>query len=489
MKSGYVYLLSGMALLWVCTSCMEQGSVLKNVQTVEDAQTTLSNEVDQVLASTSLSTEEKADKITKIGQDAIESPKGFSMAKAVFDEALKVDANNERAQFYSTVLDVPMAFEGVLGDAKNALTEDVNKEISDSLNESGQPEVSDFFLKEDAPKSLNLKHKSDDLRALNMDDEFGIAKPGRIQDILETKILPILKLTSDRLDVFFLTHADFRERIDLSLFVKVEERPLVIVFDKASYLALRVALHAAMAAIKIAVSYDLDDIKALEAHIKSLGEDPGPMEIVHAIQDHPSFLKMKRSYLSSENPNRVLLDLEEVFKSAHGLWDYLTELDSNGDHVRKIQCEDKEKCFPNLDPNNEKVIKIHEYIDLFHDLIDDSKNADGTFVKQPVLLENLGKNEDQSIRVDFTAFLTNREEKFNDLKAFLPTFPAVEGEAPTILFPDLTFGGLFPDQSLFCFLKSQAEEGEEHPMPEYLCPGMPPSGIDSWQHLPEYQPE
>ncbi len=476
------------AMVWLFTGCFEPPSVLENVDTVKDAQTTLSSEVDQVLASANLSSEEKSEKIADIGKDALESPKGFTMAKAVFDEALRANPSNERAEFYSTVLDVPMALEGVLGDAKEALTDDVKKEIDDTLLQSDQKEVSDFLMKEDAPKSLNLKFKSDELRALmsvaddHPEQSFGMAKPSKIQSILETKILPVLTRVGDHLDVFFLTHADFKEKIDLSVFVKKEERPFIVVIDKATYLALRAAIQAAIAAIKIAVSYDLDDIKLLEAHIKSLREDPGPLAIVNAINDHPSFLKLKSEYLSSDNPKRVHLDLMEVFKTAHELFDLLTALDSNGDHVRKMECAQTEKCIPNLDPNDAKVIKAHEYLDLFHDLIDDSMNADGTMVTQPVQINNIGKDEDQSIRVDLTSFLSNREERFNDLKLFLPTF---ETEMP--MFPDLSFGGLFPDHDLFCFLKSQSDPNEEHPIPDILCP-RPPEGGDSWEWLPEYQP-
>jgi len=53
---------------------------------------------------------------------------------------------------------------------------------------------------------------------------------------------------------------------------------------------------------------------------------------------------------------------------------------------------------------------------------------------------------EDKINVDFTAFLTNREDKFRDLKIFLPEFKA-DQEFP-LEFPDLTFGGLFPDEDL-----------------------------------------
>lgn len=70
-----------------------------------------------IMADKTLSPVEKAEKLALAGEQ-LTTPTGFMYADLVFDQALSLDANNKRAQFYKAFLATPMSLRGIMARVK-----------------------------------------------------------------------------------------------------------------------------------------------------------------------------------------------------------------------------------------------------------------------------------------------------------------------------------------------------------------------------------
>ncbi len=66
-----------------------------------------------IMSDQTLGPAEKAEKLALAGEQ-LTTPNGFMYADSVFDQALSVDSNNQRAKFYKALLATPMAMRGIL---------------------------------------------------------------------------------------------------------------------------------------------------------------------------------------------------------------------------------------------------------------------------------------------------------------------------------------------------------------------------------------
>lgn len=70
-----------------------------------------------IMADKTLSPVEKAEKLALAGEQ-LTTPTGFMYADLVFDQALSLDSNNKRAQFYKAFLATPMSLRGIMARVK-----------------------------------------------------------------------------------------------------------------------------------------------------------------------------------------------------------------------------------------------------------------------------------------------------------------------------------------------------------------------------------
>lgn len=70
-----------------------------------------------IMADKALSSAEKAEKLALAGEQ-LTTPTGFMYADLVFDQALSLDSNNKKAQFYKAFLATPMSLRGIMARVK-----------------------------------------------------------------------------------------------------------------------------------------------------------------------------------------------------------------------------------------------------------------------------------------------------------------------------------------------------------------------------------
>ena len=413
----FAYLSMSISVCVWLTACPPQSVTgIAYTETPEEAQDILSQDVDRILNSKN-TPEQKAETFVLMGEEVLQDDKGFAMAQAVFDEAVKLDKNNKDAEFYRIVLDVLMAFKGMGGDLKKMEIQDLSEDIDEGLKDLDQNEkyVREFFDSGNVPTKL----KKDERVEIGSPSNSNIKGISGFQVHLKGNVLAKLIGAMNRLGAFYDEYPDFRKKVVLPIFqreyqkdlkkigIQKPHRKISVEFDRAMYFALKSSILAASSLIKIFISYNLDDLAKIEKEVKDIPVE----EELFVLKKHEDFLTLRReNYLSLDSEKSVMNDLSRLFG---------TESESGALEELKSEL---------LDPSEKLSV-----------LIAMGKTA----LQGPVDVE---LDAEDKINVDFTAFLTNREDKFRDLKIFLPEFKA-DQEFP-LEFPDLTFGGLFPDEDL-----------------------------------------
>jgi hypothetical protein len=145
------------ALLLSLTACT--GSKKSNVATIDAA---------SIVASTTLSKEQKADKLAKAAEQLL-TAQGFSYANDVADLALEVDSANLRAQFVKALLGPIMVQKGIykrvkpLADLDQATSEQYALEVAQFENQVPNSTVKEFLFdgQEDIKNEADIQNYFD----------------------------------------------------------------------------------------------------------------------------------------------------------------------------------------------------------------------------------------------------------------------------------------------------------------------------------------
>lgn len=209
-----------------------------------------------IVADETLTPTEKAEKLALAGEQ-LTTPTGFMYADFVFDQALSIDPNNQRAQFYKALLATPMALKGIMARIKPLADRDAKsqKEYNDALQNlpnhglktfllDGQPDiknekgVQDFLTQiyqgQNQLREFLKKNKSMEL-TLNLNDW---AIPGAIQrsmeecaieqveqGVYEIQLCPmneVLQMKMNRADIEMLQHFTAGMQIYLATLVSYD---------------------------------------------------------------------------------------------------------------------------------------------------------------------------------------------------------------------------------------------------------------------------
>lgn len=362
-----------------------------------------SETAEEIMNNNALNNEEKARRLTKLGEQLLESPRSAEFALEMFEKALSLFRTNSAANFYAAVLKPIHTLQGIpvrLNDLVGSSA--IKKFINSTLRNVKNNDAYTFF------NGL--------LRGKRPQETFKISSEA--QEFLVMELLPALELSLNRLaivedDEHFITSFDYRH------WQSGWHMKSTISFGDAEVHSLKSALIGLKTLLKMASAYNMDAAISLYRQFKD--QRHTLKEGVSAIQSYPIVLT-----LNPGAAGRLTSILSDVSDAIEGVRTVAWILSSR-------QVKDN---FP-LSPMSEA-----SYSEFIKDLNDLTELLSGP---TEIDFGDFGQTDNGTkTMIHFTAWLSN---PIPDLKTLLPVEFDKSGNK-IITFPDLSFGGIVPNRDL-----------------------------------------
>lgn len=368
----------------------------------------LNGEKNKIESNNSFDDKEKAQKLADLGEAALESPKVADKALEVFEDALKYDSQNAKANFYSAILAPLLTLKGLPVKMTPILK-------SVDLDEEVEREM----------KELVRSIKNSDIRRLVKDflyDSSGEAYKtiSEFQSFVTSKLLPTLKEAQKRLEI--AEKADgFKTSYAYGNWGSRGSRDSYINIDQVEAHAVRVVINGIASLAKLASVYNVDSAVSIYNRFKDQ-RHVTPKMIVDAVKRDPKALTLHAG--GADILKSILNDASDSVEGLRILANSLRNYERRYKHPIQPFTSQAEY---------EKFIRG---LDVASDVLS------GPFVV--TIGKNKRKKETYTVDVNFTALFANPVQ---DLKAILPTRFDMSGKK-VVRFPDLTFGGVVPGGDL-----------------------------------------
>ena len=373
-----------------------------------------------ILLDSNLSNKQKAEHLTAMGKQVVESPSVAHLALMLFDDALAFDDQNIKANFYSAALSpiftlrgIPHRFSGFIKHQKDI----------------------DEFVKENRPKDVKSEVEAFvDYMYAKQEKSSEFKKISDIQNFIVFDVLREMDHSLLKLQIVE-NQRDFQDTFSYKYWSNKFTLKHSVNFDQAEVHSLKVVYKALSMLLKTASSYQLDN--ALDIH-EAYKNKKGIMfkTIVQASMKYPHFLTLRsngRSLLQS-----IVTDSSDIIE---GLRIIAGILKSDGARYNLGF------LLPSIDEKS------------YEEIIAGLDNV-ATYLAGPVAVK-MGKINEEviSLNINSTTLFAN---PLRDLRSIFPTQFTQDGRKGT-LFPDLTFGGVIPHSDLvskYCELKKSENEPE-----------------------------
>ena len=372
---------------------------------------------------------EKAERFALLGQTALESPKASHLAIQAFEEALKLDGYNARANFYSALLLPVLSLKGLPILMSEILTPKYTQEIIDSTLEGIRDEsvrlvVSDLMKDEKAGAIFKT--------------------PSEFQQFITTQFLPTLEESQRRLEVVSKS-ADFKVTFDFGHWGRRRSLKTTVTLDHVEAHSAKTAMKGVSVWAKIIAAYNLDDALALRD--KYLAKDRTSLrqmtfkEFVEDIKQYPRLLA-----INSNGADLLKSARESISDTSEGIKIVANMLGTN-------RAEREGKLIPAFD----------EYGQYFGCRAGSCMVND--ILSGPFAAPFGKRRQERTVLLDGTVVFY---KPIADLKALFPTeFDASGKLAKT--FPDVHFGGIVPNGDLLSTYCSMSKETKNVDFP-VVCP-------------------
>lgn len=153
--------------------------------------------------------QEEIDRRVRMAELLAQSPVGFPHAKWVLDDVLEKDPENDKALFYSAMMDLVFSVKGVYGKAEKLYDNPADAErLRSHVSERLYPEYMDFMFKHPGKKYDTYAEGVDDVLTRTQNAyKTAAAKLGRIDDEFEL-IFTNLKTSNDTVEYNCQTYDD-----------------------------------------------------------------------------------------------------------------------------------------------------------------------------------------------------------------------------------------------------------------------------------------
>lgn len=146
-----------MASFTAILACTKNKSSDTHAGVSDDGKGTKTINTNEILENKETSSAEKAEMLALAGEQLV-GPTGFMYADVVFDQALSLDAENKRAQFYKAFLATPLSLRGIYSRVKPLVQAAGEKEMNEyeqTIKEFPASAVTTFLL--DGPNDLKTE--------------------------------------------------------------------------------------------------------------------------------------------------------------------------------------------------------------------------------------------------------------------------------------------------------------------------------------------
>lgn len=357
------------------------------------------------IESSDSSDKEKAQKLADLGEAALESPKVADKALEVFEEALKYDSQNAKANFYSGILTPLLTLKGLPVKITPILKSiDLDEEVEKGM------------------KEFVSKIKNSDIRKLVKDFLYDSSSGevyktiSEFQSFVTSELLPAFKEAQKRLEI--VEKADgFKTSYAYGNWGSRGSRDSYINVDQVEAHAVRVVINGIASLTKLASVYNVDSAVSIYNRFKDQ-RHVTPKMIVDAVKRDPKALTLHTG--GAEILKGILSDASDSVEGLRILANSLRNYEKRYKHPIQPFTSQAEY---------EKFIRG---LDVASDVLS------GPFAV--TIGKDRKKKETYTVDVNFTALFANPVQ---DLKTLLPTRFDMSGKK-VVSFPDLTFGGVVP---------------------------------------------
>ena len=393
--------------------------------------------------------QEKAEKYALLGQSALETPRSAHLAIVAFEEALKLDEQNAKANFYSALLLPVLSLKGISVRMAEIVTPKYAQEVTDSILKR----ISKSEIRSVVSALLN-----------DASAEAVFKTPSEVQQFMTEKLLPTLEESQRRLEIVS-QHSDFKVTFNFGNWGYAKLHTLnffntTVTLDQIEVKSAKTAMKGMTVWVAIAAAYNLDDAMALRD--KYLSKDRQSRrhvtfrDIVEDLKQYPKLLTLNSKTLIANGADLLKNARENISEAVES-----TKIIANMLGTNKAEREGK--LIPAFREYNH-----YAQCRLGSCVIDDIlsgpfavpigregkwNNKDGQWQKGP--------NQQRTVLVDGTVIFYH---PISDLKSLLPTeFDASGKLAKT--FPDVTFGGIVPNGDLLSTYCATADKAKNFELP------------------------
>jgi hypothetical protein len=374
---------------------------------------------------------EYANKLTRVGEILVNNPVGFTHANDMFNRALILDPQNNKALFYSAFTEIMMTMKGSLNRTKGLMDDpaDYNKVIDYVTKELKYPEFVDFI----AGKKTQSKFKNyQEIKRFLQNDvvdafENGNKKLNKINGDVNL-ILTQLETENTELKYNCVESVDELGDSETVCDLKSEMDNIValpaktVQIDIKDINILASGLKGYSTIFKLYTAYAITGQKHITNEVKvkelELGRDLTDKELNRIVSDYGSYLVLEKDH----RMNEVVRDLEDIV--AVGM---------------DLETLNNQFCDNDLRDNN--LIKTICFSDTAR--VDMQKSLDYLAGPQEMTMGQDSNGDDVKIVVDLPTYLSN---PVSDLKTLMPTEYDIDGASNYTVEPQLN--GLFPNKDL-----------------------------------------
>lgn len=381
--------------------------------------------------------QEKAERFALLGQSALETPRSAHLAIVAFEEALKLDATNAKANFYSALLLPLLSLKGVSIRMAEIVTPKYAQEATESILKGIRrmdirSVVSDFLKDEKAGEVFKTLSE--------------------LQQFMTGQLLATLEESERRLEIVS-KDSSFKVTFNYENWGYAKLHTLnpfntTVTLDQIEVKSAKTAMKGMAVWVKIAASYNLDDALALRD--KYLSKDKASLkhmtfrDVVEDLKQHPKLLTL------NANGADLLKSARENISQAVESTKIIANMIGTNDAEREG------KLIPAFG-------KYEDYAGcrVGSCMVDDILSGP---VAVPVGQHKNHENEkykERTVLVDGTVIFYH---PISDLKALLPTEFDASGKLAKS-FPDVTFGGMVPNGDLLSTYCSTADKAKNFDLP------------------------
>lgn len=369
---------------------------------------------------------EAAEMYSRIGEILLSTPEGITHAQAMFQKAIELNPNDNKANLYSAMISPLLTAQGFGPRFKTVMPE--FSQYEKKFTDSGIKEIMDFALV--IPEGKKIAKKNDDLRKFYRDEyakEIGNSLV-KLENIKADKFSIELNLTSYNIkkssdeNCRALGNGDYDcESYEDNLQDKRVKRTV----DSYDLRAIKSILKTEMNALTIAYSFGLEGSEEVAAILDNGKPQKTDEEVVAALKTQPNLLKIQGTKD----------DLRQIFDHSEEVLNNLIDFSKLSKEVCSGE-ERKSNVASNICVSEAAAEKISDLL---------------MFVVGPkaITLGHDINGDEVTVEVDLRSLL---DSKVSGLQELLPNKFDSNGKA--VDFKDLTFAGVIPNADLIAKLKT-----------------------------------